>query len=215
MQLLKQLLRKNHEKIVKNFKSLSENPENINLQQMWKLCKKVWPKCGVTLPTAKRNQRGKIVSGPREIRKVLAREYKDRLRSRPIRPDLKGLKKRKKLIFKMKIKLAQAKTSPDWNMSDLDKALANLKNNKSRDAEGYINEIFKTGVIGKDLKKSLLTMCNRLKQEKLIAKFMNVTNVTTVPKKGSRVEPKNERGIFRVAVVRYILRRMIYNTKKS
>ena len=85
----------------------------------------------------------------------------------------------------MKIKLAQAKTSPDWNMSDLDKALANLKNNKSRDAEGYINEIFKTGVIGKDLKKSLLTMCNSLKHKKLIAKFMNVTNVTTVPKKGS------------------------------
>ena len=38
----------------------------------------------------------------------------------------------------MKIKLAQAKTSPDWNMSDLDKALSNRKNNKSRYAEGYM-----------------------------------------------------------------------------
>ena len=63
------------------------------------------------------------------------------------------------------------------------------------------------------MRKSLLLMCNKLKREKLIAKFMNVTNVTTVPKKGSRVEPKNERGIFRVAVVRYILMRMIYNRK--
>ena len=45
---------------------------------MWKLCKKVWPIGGVTLPTAKRNQRGKIVSGPIEIWKVLATEYKDR-----------------------------------------------------------------------------------------------------------------------------------------
>ena len=44
--------KENHEKILKNFKSLI----NINLQQM---CKKVWPKWGVTLPTAKRNQRGK------------------------------------------------------------------------------------------------------------------------------------------------------------
>ena len=79
--------------------------------------------------------------------------------------------------------MAQAKTSPDWNMSDLDKALANLKNNKSRDAGGYINEIFKDGVIGKDLKKSLLLICNKLKREKLMA-FMNVTNVTTVQKKG-------------------------------
>ena len=96
-------------------------------------------------------------------------------------------------------------------MPDLDKALVNLKNNKSRDAEGFINEILKDGIIGKDLRKFLLLMCNKLKREKLIAKFMNVTNVTTVPKKGSRVEPKNKRGIFRVAVVRYILMRLIYN----
>ena len=165
--------KENRDKIVENFKSLSENPENINVQQMWKLSKKLWPKSGTTLPTAKRNQRGKIVTGPREIRNVLAREYKDRLRSRPLRPDLKGLKKRKKMIFKMKIKLAQVKSSPDWTMSDLDKALANLKNNKSRDAEGYINEIFKSGVIGTDLKKSLIVMLNRLKRAKLIATFMN------------------------------------------
>ena len=43
--------------------------------------------------------------------------------------------------------------------------------------------------------------------------FMNYANVTTVPKKGSRIEPKNARGIFRVSVVRYILMRMIYNMK--
>jgi hypothetical protein len=121
----------NHKMIINNFKSLSENVENI--------------------PTAKRNTRGKIVSGPREIRNILAREYKDRLRSRPMRPDLKELKKRKKFIFDLKMKLSQAKSSPDWKMSDLEKALSNLKKNKSRDPEGYINEIFKTDVIGADL----------------------------------------------------------------
>ena len=56
-------------------------------------------------------------------------------------------------------------------------------------------------------------MFNKLKKMKLIPKFMNVTNITTVPKKGSRLEMKNERGIFRVPVVRYILMRLIYNEK--
>ena len=42
---------------------------------------------------------------------------------------------------------------------------------------------------------------------------MSYANITTVPKKGSRIEPKNERGIFRVSVLRSILMRMIYNTK--
>ena len=203
------------EKIMKHFKELSDNPENVNLQQMWKLCKKIWPKSGSTLPTAKRNKMGKIVSGPRDIRNVLSKEYKDRLRTRPIRPDLKAMVKRKKVIFKMKMKLAQSNPSSEWCMADLDRALSNLKNNKSRDSEGLINEIFKKGVIGLDLKKSLLIMCNKIKLEKMIPKFMNVANVTTVPKKGSRIEPENERGIFRVSVIRSILMRLIYDKKYS
>jgi hypothetical protein len=46
-------------------------------------------------------KKGKVVSGPREIRELLAREYKDRLRSRPVRPGLEKMKKRKGRIFKM------------------------------------------------------------------------------------------------------------------
>ena len=92
-------------------------------------------------------------------------------------------------------------------------ALSQLKNNKSRDPGGYINEIFKCDVAGQNLKQSLLVMCNKLKQEKKISDFMNIANITTVPKKGSRLLLKNERGIFRVSVVRNILMRMIYDSK--
>ena len=91
--------------------------------------------------------------------------------------------------------------------------MSNLKNNKSRDYEGYINEIFKNDVAGDDLKESLVMMFNRLKKEQQIATFMNYTNITTVPKSGSLIELKNERGIFRVEIVRSILMRMIYDTK--
>ena len=58
-------------------------------------------------------------------------------------------------------------------------------------------------------------MFNNIRKERLIAEFMNITNITTVPKRGSKLELKNERGIFRVSVVRYILMRMIYNSKYS
>ena len=56
-------------------------------------------------------------------------------------------------------------------------------------------------------------MCNELKKKKIIAKFINIATITTVPKKGSRLLLKNERGIFRVMVVRSILMRLIYNQK--
>ena len=98
-------------------------------------------------------------------------------------------------------------------MADLNKVLSRLKNNKSRDYQGYINEIFKPNVIGKDLKKSLLVMFSKLKKKKMIANFMNFANTTTVPKKGSRILLKNERGIFRVSVVRSILMGLVYDMK--
>ena len=45
--------------IVKKFKLFSQNPENINLPNMWKLLKKISPKIKSSLPSAKRNNKGK------------------------------------------------------------------------------------------------------------------------------------------------------------
>ena len=205
----------NREKIMNNFKTFSENPETLNLQQVWKLNKKLWPKHENTLPIAKMNQRGKLVSNPKELKKVLAREYKDRLRQRPIRQDLLAMRNRRKKIFQLKMTFSSKRRTPDWNMLQLEGALKDLKNNKSRDFEGYVNEIFKADVIGDDLKMSLLVMFNKLKRKKLIAKFMNNSNISTVHKKGSKILLQNERGIFRVSVIRSILMRLIYNTNYS
>ena len=205
----------NREKIMKNFQFYSQNPENIQMQKMWKILKNICPKLKPTLPTAKRNHKGKIVSGKYELKNLLAQEYKNRLRTRPMRKDYKSIKIRRKKIFEMKMMLAKSRKSPPWTMQQLETALGDLKRNKSRDYEGYINEIFKKDVIGSNLKASLLKMLNSLKKETLIPQFLNCVNITTVPKKGSRLEPKNERGIFRVPIVRYILMRLIYNSKYS
>ena len=69
-------------------------------------------------------------------------------------------------------------------------------------------------VIGKDLKKSLLIMFNKLRKEKLTPQFMNFANITTVPKKGSIILLKNECGTFRTSVVRSILM-LLYDTQYS
>ena len=182
------------------------------MQKMWKVLKTILPKIK-PLASAKRNFKGKIISSQKDIKNLLALEYKNRLRTRPMRNDLKLVAKRKEEIFDLKMKLSKMHQSKPWLENDLEIALRDLKNNKSRDFEGYANEIFKNGIIGSDLKKSLLIMFNGLKKEKLIPEFMNYANVTTVPKSGSRLEPKNERGIFRVEIIRSILMRLIYNSK--
>ena len=201
----------NRNNIVDQFKSIGSDPENVNLSQVWKLLNKLCPKLAPSLPTAKKDHSGKIISESEGLKKLLSKEYKERLRTRPLRPDLRHLDRRRRRIFRMKMKIAEATSSKLWTMSDLEAALRDLKTNKSRDPEGLINEIFLKDIIGDDLKMSLLFMFNKIKQNKLIPFFMNLANITTVPKRGSRLKLENERGIVRVSVLRYILMRLMYN----
>ena len=204
----------NRKQILHNFKYFSENPEKIEMSKMWKLFKKIWPKYD-SQSTAKKNHKGEIISNPSALKVLLANEYKERLRKRPMKQEMRPLMTAKKKIFNMKIKLARNNKSPDWSLKDLEKALDNLKSNKSRDFEGFSNEIFKQNVIGTDLKMSLLLMFNKMKENNSIPMFLNCANVTTVPKKGSRLILTNERGIFRVPVIRSILMNMIYESNYS
>ena len=95
------------------------------------------------MPTAKRNNKGKIICGPTEIEKLLAEDYKNRLRKRPVRPILETMKLKKNNLLQQKLNLAANKKTIMWTMKELDKALADLKTQKSRDSEGLVNEIFK------------------------------------------------------------------------
>ena len=55
----------NKEKIMKQFQSFSQNPEKINLNQVWKTLKRMCPKIKPKLPAAKNNHRGEIISEPK------------------------------------------------------------------------------------------------------------------------------------------------------
>ena len=77
----------------------------------------------------------------------------------------------------------------------------------------FTNEIFKDGIIGENMKASLLIMMNGIKKNLFIPDVMKLANISTVPKNGSRLELKNERGIFRWTVLRCILMQLIYGYK--
>ena len=48
------------------------------------------------------------------------------------------------------MKLSKRVKSKPWSENDLELALRDLKNNKSRDFQGYANEVFKNETIGSD-----------------------------------------------------------------
>ena len=99
-------------------------------------------------------------------------------------------------------------------MKHLDKVLKSLKNKKARDPHGMVNDLFKPGVIGINLKMSILKLMNLIKETSFIPDFIQWANITSIYKgKGERLSLENDRGIFLVTVLRSILMKMIYNDK--
>ena len=72
-----------------------------------------------------------VLSYPGELRKLIAKEYTARLKSIPVRPDLQQMGSSRNYILSMKLKLAETNSSKPWTISDLERALGDLKNNKS------------------------------------------------------------------------------------
>ena len=197
------------------FKKFCDKENTVKVGEMWKLKKKLWPKKKCALPVAKKNYLGKIVSAPSDLRKLLQKEYKNRLRSRPSHPDMKSHRRLRHQVIQMKLKLASQTQTKPFDMTDLEKVLHDLKLGKSRDPDGLARDIFKEQIIGYDLKYSLLTLCNNIKQQGIIPKFMLKTTISTIPKKGPRIELKNERGIFLVHTIRGIFMRLLFNSESD
>ena len=109
-------------------------------------------------------------------------------------------------LWKLRFEALKSNQSRQWTVKDLDRVLKKLKNNKTRDPHGLIYEIFKPGVIGKDLKLGIVDLFNGIKCEFYLPDFLQFANITTIyKKKGSRQDMDNDRGIFVVSVMRMIL----------
>ena len=82
---------------------------------------------------------------------------------------------------------------------ELSVTLKTLKNNKSRDPAGLINEIFKPPVMGRDLEDALLQLINGIKMEYFFPPEVLKSNII-YKRKGSGLDMENDRGIFGLSV---------------
>ena len=204
----------NKEIIMNNFKTLGDRHDTVNINGMWGLKKKLFPKIAQSKPTGKRNTAGQIITNPDGLKNLYLETFVHRLRHRPIREDFKDIKFLKEQLFQMRLSLAKKTKSENWSLKQLEKVLSSLKCNKARDPHGVINELFRPDVIGQDLKLSLLQLLNGIKDNCFIPDFMEWANIASVYKgKGDKLDLNNDRGIFLVTVFRGILMRMIYNDK--
>ena len=128
----------------------------------------------------KKDVDGKIITSHKDLKKLYSDTFVHRLRYRPIRDNYGLLIVLKEALCEARLELSKLNKSPEWTAADLHKVLSSLRNNKSRDPHGLINELFKPGVIGDNLFKSLLIFFKRIKSECCLTKLMPLTNIIAV-----------------------------------
>ena len=201
----------NYSKIKEEIANIECEDGGINSGHLWKLKKKLSPKCRDP-PTAMLDSNMHLVTDPYLIEKLALKTYKERLQNRPMKEELIDLKESKEELCQLRLELAGQNKSNPWTMDQLEVVLRNFKNNKSRDPMGFANELFKPNTAGSDLKKGILKLMNKIKNDQKYPEVLESCNISSIYKqKGSRNDFNFYRGIFRVPILRSILDRLIYN----
>ena len=179
--------------------------------KLWELKKKMCPRSRDP-PTAMKDKDGIIVTNVEKIKEMAVNAYEERLKNRPIKEGLEEMKELKEKLAEKVMKVAKTNKTPKWTMKEIEIVLKGLKKNKSRDPNGLANELFKEEAAGRDLKEAILLLMNRIKEEQIYPKCLELCNISSIWKmKGPRNEYASYRGIFRVSIFRSILDRLIYN----
>ena len=99
-----------------------------------------------------------------------------------------------------------------WTYGEILAASKELKINKSRDPLGMISDIFKPNCTCYGLKIALLKFFNLVLETFHIPEELLMADITSIWKrKGSRMNLKNDRGIFVLTILRKIMDKTLYN----
>ena len=205
--------------VKENFMVIAETVKELGVddingsgrKKIWNLLKKKFPKNSHAVPVGKKDSNGCLITNHEQLKHLYLKTYRQRLRNRPIKEKLQDIKEHKTELFEARLDLAKQNKSKPWEMVHLETALKGLKCNKARDPNSWVNELFKDGVLGQNLKLSILHMINKIKENNQIPEFARLADISTIYKgKGSKSELVNDRGIFIVSILRSIIMRLIY-----
>ena len=209
-ELVKETATKNAETV----KDVLENVETLEGKfshtGFWKIKQKLSPIISDP-PMAKHDQHGNVISAPTVLKQLYLETYQHRLRQREMKTELMDVYFLKTELWMSRLQNLKLEKAPPWNQDDLDSVLRSLKNNKTKDPNGMINDIFKAGCIGSDMKDALTKLFNGVRANQFLPLFMALSNIMSLFKnKGSRFDLNNDRGIFILTVLKKILDKLIY-----
>ena len=196
--------------LVKVLGSLETDHGSTNNTNVWKEMKKAFPKKVKPVPTGVQNIEGKVITNPKEKKGVILNHFMHRMRKRPVKEELEEVLNLNDDTFRLRIEMAKKKKSTPITLEELNRSLKSLKIGKSRDPQSLLSELFKDGVIGTDLKNSLLMMFNKVKDEIYLPECFRTAQITMIHKKKCKLDLNNWRGIFVTSVLRTILMKILH-----
>ena len=135
-----------HKEIIETIEGLGGDQtalDGAGRKQLWTLLKRKFPKIQSSFPVGKKDHKGNLITNHEGLKKLYLRTYVNRLRNRPIKKGFEELKDLKESLFKLRLKLCGDNKSNPWEMKHLEAAIKELKKDKSRDPNGWLNELFK------------------------------------------------------------------------
>ena len=210
-EIMKCYQQKINAKFIKDQLDLIQDDDKLNINGFWKLKSRLFS-TNKTPATAKRDASGNLITSNHALKKLYLETYSERLSHKPMKPELMDMFWLKTELCQIRISNAARNLTPNWTVKNLKNVLSKLKNNKSLDPLGMVNEIFKPGCIGSDLFTALLRLFNQCKLSQSIPTQLTLSNITSIHKnKGSRLLLENDRGIFLQPVLKKILDKVIYH----
>ena len=127
-----------YEKVKEHLGHITGENEKINTHGIWKTKNKILLKQKPSVPMAIKDKSGNLITGAEPMKKLILQMFLERLRKRPMHPELKRLQIMKMKLAKKRLILAKKRKTPSWTMAEIEKAIKSLKNNKCRDPDGLI-----------------------------------------------------------------------------
>ena len=160
----------------------------ITKTDFWKLKRILVPK-SPDLPHSVLEHVGNDITDVNNILNQYQNEFVHRLRKREIKGHFRGFEKLQNSLCLSRLQSCKDIISSDFTMDELNQVINKLSGGKCADPAGYIREIFICG--GKNFRRSVLDMINKIKHSQAPPTMWNKMWVTTIKKKNGSINNLN------------------------
>ena len=206
----KEMNNMNKETVEKFIEESQKGDGTFAHNKFWKLKQKLVPKEN-DQPAAKLDDKGNLITSEKSLKDLYLNTYKARLTHTLKHEHIEEIHEMKRELWDIRLKLLNDIKSEDWTNIEVKKAIDSLKNNKTRDPNGMINETIKEWEENSDLVVAITHLMNGIKHNQMLPDFMSLENITSIYKlKGSRLSLENDRGLFILTVFKKVLDKLLY-----